>query len=572
MLISLRSAAVAAALSTLLLFASPEVCVAATSADPSLTSSAEKSHFVARDQAVDIVFRAIATEIGKSIQTSKRARRAHITGDFALDHPFEVIERITSTLGLIWYFDGNTVYIYDASEIVSTMLAVPDDTLAWLVTFLKKNSLYDKRYPIHKGSQGVVYLSGPPKYVEIIRASIQLKKPAAGASSTASDTLVEVVRLRFASVDDRRYEKRGQDRWRPGLASVLRDIWQGLATVRVAKPDAIRNPGANDTRVLQAAVAEDGKLPALPPGVKELPPFEDESETASGGSLLRVVAYPSNNSLLLSGTARQIASAKELIAQLDTQKKQVELSLWVIDISQSDLDALGAQWSAEGRLGGVSLSINQPGALRSRLSASETMQFIASVSALSEKNHARIVSRPILLAQDNSPALFDSNRSFYVKLRGERTVALETVTYGTMINVVPRILDEAGPIEMDLEIEDGNSSNPDELSSLDLPDVSRTQISTVARVSGEQSLLVGGYTHDENRVRRNKIPLLGDIPLIGGFFRYRSTTASNSVRLFLIQPRILQDDETFEAGKLDRPNAIDNAVDALKKQVADRHG
>jgi type III secretion protein C len=570
MLISLRRAALAAAL----LGAPMAACAAEP---PPVGAPSEPSHFVARDQPVDVVFRALATEIGKPVQTSKRARRAHISGNFELDRPFEVIERITSTLGMIWYFDGNTVYVYDAGEIVSTMLSVPDETLTWLVTFLKKNSLYDKRYPIDKGSQGVVYIAGPPKYIEIIRATVQLKKPMPGTASNSEGTLVEVVKLRFASVDDRRYEKRGQERWRPGLASVLRDIWQGAVEVRIAKPDAIRKPGTPDSIDLEAASAgPDGKIPELPAGVKELPPFQDESRHNSGADPddppLRVVAYPSNNSLLLSGTSRQIAAAKQLIAQLDTQKKQVELSLWVIDISQSDLDALGAQWAAEGSLGGVALRINQPGNLRSRLSSSETMQFIASVSALSEKNHARIVSRPILLAQDNSPALFDSNRSFYVKLRGERTVALETVTYGTMINVVPRILDEAGPIEMDLEIEDGNSSNPDELSSLDLPDVSRTQISTVARVSGEQSLLVGGYTHDENRVRSNKIPLLGDIPWIGNLFRYRSSTGSNSVRLFLIQPRILQDDEVFDTNKVDRPSAIDNAVDALKNQVAGRHG
>ncbi|MFT4463838.1 MAG: hypothetical protein ACMX3H_02355 [Sodalis sp. (in: enterobacteria)] len=65
----------------------------------------------------------------------------------------------------------------------------------------------------------------------------------------------------------------------------------------------------------------------------------------------------------------------------------------------------------------------------------------------------------------------------------------------------------------------------------------RTHISTVAHVPRGKSLLIGGYTRDEIRDNRGRLPGLGSIPLIGGLFRHRVDKQANMVRIFLIQPR-----------------------------------
>lgn len=54
------------------------------------------------------------------------------------------------------------------------------------------------------------------------------------------------------------------------------------------------------------------------------------------------------------------------------------------------------------------------------------------------KRRAAVVARPVVLTQENIPAIFDNNRTFYTKLVGERTAELDEVTYGTMISVLPR--------------------------------------------------------------------------------------------------------------------------------------
>ena len=66
-------------------------------------------------------------------------------------------------------------------------------------------------------------------------------------------------------------------------------------------------------------------------------------------------------------------------------------------------------------------------------------------------------------------------------------------------------------------------------------------VDTVARVGHGQSLLIGGIHRDELSEGVRKVPLLGDIPYLGALFRFQSNTVRRSVRLFLIEPRLIDD-------------------------------
>ena len=551
----------------------------ATDIDVSV-SDTSRARFIARKEPVEQLFKAIGSETHKATRLSNKARQYRISGEFDLRKPFALIERVTSSLGLIWYFDGQIIYVYDNSEVASAMLTVASDTVDSLVSSLKKSALYDNRFPIrHAVGTDFVYVSGPPKYVEVVQAAAALLHTQT-AVTQRSDRHIELVKIRHVSVGDRIFTQRGVQSSVAGLAQVLASVLGSGASVTVAPP---KNPGAPS----KDDASREGGLP-LPPGVREMPPFDTSTPaplfpvanampntrpsqepvdppptSAMDSAPMNIVAYPANNSLLLEGTGQQIATARRLIDQLDVAKDQVELSLWVIDIQKSNFDALGAAWSASGKVGPVNLGFNTP----ATLSQSQTMQFMASVTALSQDKKARIVSRPILLAQDNSPAVFDNSKTFLVRVRGERVAALEKFTYGTMISVTPHVVAPDGRIEMELTIEDGSSDAPTKASGLDLPVVSSTKISTVARVQHEQSLLIGGYTQSHNTEGIDKIPLLGDIPMLGRLFQFRNTNDQQSVRLFLIQPRMLAEDARFERERVRTPVDITDAVEALKIQV-----
>lgn len=77
-----------------------------------------------------------------------------------------------------------------------------------------------------------------------------------------------------------------------------------------------------------------------------------------------------------------------------------------------------------------------------------------------------------------------------------------------------------------------------------LPVINRTNISTVARVSEGGSLLIGGYTREDNIKAENKIPFLSAIPLVGRAFSYQSDNNKKMVRIFMLQPRLLDKTDT----------------------------
>jgi type III secretion protein C len=232
-----------------------------------------------------------------------------------------------------------------------------------------------------------------------------------------------------------------------------------------------------------------------------------------------------------------VRHVRQLISVLDKPKRHIEMSVWIIDVQKEQLDKLGVNLSGNINAGSA-LSASFNGGISSTVDA---VSFVARITALSQENKANIVSRPMLLTQENVPAVFDNNRTFYTKLIGERTVELDHVTYGTSMSVLPRFAG-SNEIEMMLNVEDGNGYTEEQSDTL--PEVGRTTISTIARVPVGKSLLIGGYTRDEKSQGKSGIPWLQDIPVLGALMRYEESKDSSLVRVFLIQPKEIKGEQS----------------------------
>jgi len=239
-----------------------------------------------------------------------------------------------------------------------------------------------------------------------------------------------------------------------------------------------------------------------------------------------------------------VSFVEDMVRVIDVPKHQIQLSLWIIDIKKENVDELGVKWQGSATLAGNGVTINN-----SSLTPSSSLQFLANVTALVDKQEAEVVSHPEILTQENIPALFDNNTSFYAKLSSERSSSLEKVTYGTMISVLPRLDLHDRNIEMLLNIHDGGlpSNEQGGVNQTDaLPLVNDTQISTEARVPVGYSLLVGGYSRDQDIHHNLGVPVLRDIPVLGKLFDYSYASHTKMVRLFLIQPRLMVNGETWQ--------------------------
>lgn len=167
---------------------------------------------------------------------------------------------------------------------------------------------------------------------------------------------------------------------------------------------------------------------------------------------------------------------------------------------------------------------------------------LARVNLLENEGSAQVVSRPTLLTQENAQAVIDHHETYYVKVTGKEVAELKGITYGTMLRMTPRVLTQGdkSEISLNLHIEDGNQK-PNSSGIDGIPTISRTVVDTVARVGHGQSLIIGGIYRDELSVALSKVPLLGDIPYLGALFRRKSELTRRTVRLFIIEPRIIDE-------------------------------
>lgn len=506
-------------------------------------TKARTSGYVAKNESIQSLFNALSSETKKPFILSKLAQKKTITGDFDISNPYKFLDKFCAQVGLAWYDDGQTIYVYDNSELKNSVVIMRNSSLATLNDFLQRTGLYSKRYPI-RGEQktGAFYISGPPVYVDlVVNTAAYLDDLYKNVDLNKQQ--IRVIKLHHTFVGDRTFMIRDQEVKIGGISKVIEAIlgneFKELVSIK-QEPSAM----AAVNREMAQSVGSLGTM-GVTKGYpsQQQPASPQEKQVVNEKSQIKVIAYPDTNSLLVKGTQEQVHLIETLVAQLDIPKRHIELSLWVIDINKNDLDQLGIDWSGAINIGGRGrVAFNASNTIPASASTLNANSFLADITALNQQGMAQVVTRPIILTQDNVPAVFDNNETFYTKLTGERVASLQNITYGQLINVLPRYSTAGEDVEMVLDIEDGqqNQSGLGTESDVDgLPVVSRTKISTVARVPKGKSLLIGGFTRDEYSKNNRKIPLLGDIPWIGGAFRFNADTTKKRVRVYLIQPKLL---------------------------------
>jgi type II secretory pathway component GspD/PulD (secretin) len=517
----------------------------------SLAAARDGEGYVARQENLRTFFDALSAPLGKPIILSKAAARRTISGEFSLAAPQQTLERIVRQMALIWYSDGQALYVYEAAEAKSSVISLNTITVDKLNGFLRRSGLRDARYPLRHDGLRTFYVSGPPIYVDMVMQAAQFMDTQS-ADLQLGQQRIGIISLRNTFVGDRNYELRDESITVPGMATAIESLLKG------------------ESRGVDTAISRDGGgrpvgMPNFPleglgasaPGTPDQTAPRIIARDLAAGNI-RVVAYPDTNSLLVKGLPEQVRFIENLAAALDEPKRHVELSLWIIDLQKDDLNELGVDWRGSFKDGSMQASLNG-----GSLSTLDSDSFMAAISALETDDRARVVSRPVVLTQENVPAIFDNNRTFYAPLIGERSVELESVTYGTLISVLPRI-SASNEIEMSLNIEDGSEvAQPRGTDAL--PTVGRTRISTVARVPRGKSLLVGGFTRDESGEVIRQVPVLGQIPYLGRLFSYRQTRKSSTVRVFLIQPKEL--DSPLEPGAAQISSQV---IGDVERDQADR--
>lgn len=420
--------------------------------------------------------------------------------------PGRALAELSRLYQLLPYYDGSSLYVYKAEEVGQALLMPAYLSGAELSRLLGQSGLVDSAAcrvtPV--GGANALQVSGVPICLSRMSALARQLDEQNLAQEQNRET-VAIFPLKYANAADSSYGYRNQTVTVPGVTSVLRDMAQGKA-------------------LLQPAPMSDGKVAAVP--------------TVDTSGLPTFSADTRQNAVLVRDRKKNISLYAELIPKLDQRPALVEISVAIIDVNAGNINELGIDWSASAQIGGGSVQFNTGNLASESFSSlvANSGSFMVRLSALEQTSKAKIVSRPSVVTLDNVQAVLDRSITFYTKLVSEKNAKLESVTAGALMRVTPRIIHEpvGDKVLLTLNIQDGHQDKP--ISNVEaLPQVQSAEIATQATLTVGQALLLGGFVQDEHIENERKIPLLGDLPLVGSLFRSTSRTERNVVRLFLIK-------------------------------------
>lgn len=479
---------------------------------------------------------------------------ALMKGRLKADNGTTFLDRLAQPYKFRWFVYNETLYIVPRGDNASIRLEVGEDAVQDAKAALIGLGLFDPRFGWGElPDEGVVIISGPREYVNLARSILRPEEK----KILSKGKQVMVFRLKYASATDRVITVRGKSETIPGVKTILSrllfgpDSGERLTDVRaqldVDRGKRTRKPkvepggaravgeslfGSNNRRAQDNSEGEEI--------ARSSPP-----KSSSADARPRVEADPSLNAIMIYDNASKRDVYQSLIEELDSEPKQVEIEALIIDIDRSKLSELGVEWGAKSHGGNFRARMNSttadsrgvelpiPG---STLLISNAARFYARLKAMEGAGEARVLATPTVLTLDNVAAVLDLSQTKYVPLLGERIADLADVTAGTMLRVIPRVVGDgpAARVRLEIDIEDGSLGDADSNTN-----VTRSMISTQAIVDLQQTLMIGGYHAESMSRNKEKLPVLGDAPLVGGLFRSTNESYRSRQRLFLITPRII---------------------------------
>ena len=248
------------------------------------------------------------------------------------------------------------------------------------------------------------------------------------------------------------------------------------------------------------------------------------------------------NAIWLRGSSEEIARLKQMIVAIDVPVDSVVLETQMVELTESGQRALGIDFAnANGQLGVVTYQSGQfipPGILSG--SHLNSVQFQAALYAEIRKGNGRIVSKPRIAAQSGSTAKIITGDALpiltAITLSGVNGVSqqVQYVNVGVTLQIAPRVSGDGFVTSHVYAVVSSVTGF-----SQGYPTISQRQAQTSATVRDGDSFVIGGLTQDENISSRSKIPILGDIPLLGQAFRTDRNTRSKTELYIIITPHVV---------------------------------
>jgi type IV pilus assembly protein PilQ len=284
-----------------------------------------------------------------------------------------------------------------------------------------------------------------------------------------------------------------------------------------------------------------------------------------------IIVDARRNAIIVSDIPNQFGKLDSMIHFLDTAQQQVDIEARLLQANKSFSRDIGAQLglliganngnvltglpeagSPFGRtplprspgltLGGgpgIPLVSNLPAAATSGLSfliqPGGDVLLDAIITASEAKGTARLISRPHVTTQNNTPATIQQGTQIPVQTNVNNTITVQFTSFALQLTVTPQI-SAAGTILLKVNI---TNSQPDFARAVNgIPSVASQSATTQVLIPDGGTAVIGGILIDTDSLNVRQVPGLGSLPVIGNLFKEQNTVKSTAELIFFITPRI----------------------------------
>ena len=377
----------------------------------------------------------------------------------------------------------------------------------------------------------------------------------------------------------------------------------GMWVVHLKNADAARLATVVRAAFGATGTSTSGAAPAATPGAAATPsPGGGAAPTAAGVSGAAqpstggfIQADPATNSLIITAPEPLYRQVRALIDQLDTRRAQVYIESMIVEVAPTDSADFGFQW--QGLLGkagdkfGVVTGTNfgssgRPSIIDINTSAAKGQVNVGSglnigllavtngitslaaiARALQSQSETNVISTPNLITLDNEEAkiVVGENVPFITGQftntggGGATTNPFQTIErkdVGITLRIRPQI-GEGGAVRMTIFQEQSSVKETTAAGTTNAgPSTTKRSIENTVVVDDGAILVLGGLIEDRFVTTRNKVPVLGDIPLLGALFRSESRERRRTNLIVFLRPIVLRDADSANRLSLDRYEQI----------------
>ena len=264
------------------------------------------------------------------------------------------------------------------------------------------------------------------------------------------------------------------------------------------------------------------------------------ADAEGAGASFSVVADERTNSVIVTGTRDVQESIAELIPQLDVAQQQVSIQVRIQEVNRRTVESFGIDVTASfGNLAANILSTGLEFVFDAQTVVTE-LNLTAVLDALESQGLSSRVDDTTITVLNNETGRMQSGGRIEITFpSGDGEISTRTIEFGVIIEVTPRISND-GTVILDVTAEVSDVLVP--LSEGGIPeriDFSTREVTSTVSLRQGQTVLLGGLLQNSFSQTQRRVPILGEIPLLGALFGSTEVEDDNTELLLVVNADVI---------------------------------